>query len=176
MNFEKTLQNLNIKVYLDGADLDSIKEYSSMNVIHGFTSNPSLMSQSNISNYEDFIINTLSLINDKPISFEVVEDENSLIVEQAKEYQVCKKYLCKNTNSQHQISTCNKRIKRIIPLNITAILDKGQVLENSKISNLNQIYSQFLLVELLTRVLKEVLNAKNNYKTLWVSPMKFIFV
>ena len=84
MTLENTLQNLNIKVYLDGADLDSIKKYSSMNVIHGFTSNPSLMSQSNVSNYKDFIISTLSLINQKPISFEVVEDDIELMIEQAK--------------------------------------------------------------------------------------------
>ena len=134
MTLENTLQNLNIKVYLDGADLDSIKEYSSMNVIHGFTSNPSLMSKSNISNYKDFIINTLSLINEKPISFEVVEDDNESIIEQAKRIasfakNIYVKIPIVNTKGESCIPAIKELSELGIPLNITAILDKEQALE-----------------------------------------------
>ena len=41
MDLETILKKLNIKVYLDGADLDSIKKYANLDVIYGFTSNPS---------------------------------------------------------------------------------------------------------------------------------------
>lgn len=186
MTFENTLQNLNIKVYLDGADLGSIKEYSSMNVIHGFTSNPSLMSQSNISNYEDFILNTLGLINNKPISFEVVEDENTLIVEQAKRISSFAKNIyvkipIVNTKGESCIPAIKELSELGIPLNITAILDKDQALE--VIREIPSPKAEIILSIFAGRiadtgidpkgVFKEVINAKKNivnYKTLWASP------
>ena len=134
MEIEKILKNLNIKVYLDGADLDSIKKFAEMDVIHGFTSNPSLMSQSNISNYRDFITNTLSLINKKPISFEVVEDENNLIVEQAKRIanfanNIYVKIPIVNTKGISCIPAIKELSALGIPLNITAIMTSKQAIE-----------------------------------------------
>ena len=49
----KKIIDLNIEVYLDGADLDSMRQFSDNERINGFTSNPSLMYQNNISNYKD---------------------------------------------------------------------------------------------------------------------------
>ena len=64
-----------INIYLDGADIDDVKELSSQEIIKGFTSNPSLMTKSGITNYNDFIIKFLSVSNNKPVSFEVVSDD-----------------------------------------------------------------------------------------------------
>lgn len=186
MNFENTLKNLKIKVYLDGADLDSIKEYAGMDVIHGFTSNPSLMSQSNISNYKDFILNTLGLINNKPISFEVVEDENTRIVEQAKRIanfakNIYVKVPIVNTKGISCIPAIKELSELAIPLNITAILDKDQALE--VIRSIPNPQAEIILSIFAGRIadtgvdpkitFKEVVSAKNNihnYKTLWASP------
>ncbi len=186
MALENTLQNLNIKVYLDGADLDSIKKYSSMDVIHGFTSNPSLMSQSNISNYRDFIISTLSLINQKPISFEVVEDDNELIIEQAKRIasfakNIYVKIPIVNTKGVSSIPAIKELSELGIPLNITAILDKEQALEviraipSPKAEIILSIFAGRIADTGIDpkNIFKEVIKAKKNninYKTLWASP------
>ena len=37
------LKNMKIKIFADGANLDSIKEFNLNNNISGFTTNPSLM-------------------------------------------------------------------------------------------------------------------------------------
>ena len=186
MEIEKILKNLNIKVYLDGADIDSIKKFAEMDVIHGFTSNPSLMSQSNISNYKDFITNTLSLINEKPISFEVVEDENNLIVEQAKRIaNFAKNIYVKIPIVNTKGISCIPAIKELsalgIPLNITAIMTSKQAIEVMK--EVPNPSADIILSIFAGRIadtgrdpkltFKETISVKGNTKnfhTLWASP------
>ena len=185
MEIEKILKKLNIKVYLDGADLDSIKKYANMDVIHGFTSNPSLMSQSNISNYKDFITNTLGLINEKPISFEVVEDENDLIVEQAKRISFAKNIYVKIPIVNTKGISCIPAIKELsnlgVPLNITAIMTSKQAIEVMK--EVPNPSADIILSIFAGRIadtgrdpkmtFKETISVKadnQNYKTLWASP------
>ena len=43
------------KIFLDGADLGDVKAMSGDANISGFTSNPSLMTKSGITNYDEFI-------------------------------------------------------------------------------------------------------------------------
>ena len=186
MLLENTLKNLNIKVFLDGADLASIQEYASSDVIHGFTSNPSLMSQSNISNYKDFITSTLPLVNGKPISFEVVEDENPLIVEQAKRIAgYAKNIYVKIPIVNTKGVSCLPAIKELsnfgIPLNITAIMTSQQAIQ--VISEIPDPSSQIILSIFSGRIadtgidpkitFKDIIEANKNkvkYKTLWASP------
>lgn len=186
MEIEKILKNLNIKVYLDGADLDSIKKFAEMDVIHGFTSNPSLMSQSNISNYRDFITNTLSLINKKPISFEVVEDENNLIVEQAKRIanfanNIYVKIPIVNTKGISCIPAIKELSALGIPLNITAIMTSKQAIEvmqevpNPSVDIILSIFAGRIADTGRDPKLtfKETISAKGdkkNFQTLWASP------
>ena len=44
-----------MKIYLDTADIESIKSFKNSNIIKGFTTNPSLMRKSNINSYSKFI-------------------------------------------------------------------------------------------------------------------------
>lgn len=186
MEIEKILKNLNIKVYLDGADIGSIKKFAEMDVIHGFTSNPSLMSQSNISNYRDFITNTLSLINEKPISFEVVEDENNLIVEQAKRIanfanNIYVKIPIVNTKGISCIPAIKELSALGIPLNITAIMTSKQAIEvmqevqNPSVDIILSIFAGRIADTGRDPKLtfKETISAKGdkkNFQTLWASP------
>ena len=50
----------NTHIYLDGANLDDVKKLSNDDKISGFTSNPSLMFNSGIKNYDEFIIKLLN--------------------------------------------------------------------------------------------------------------------
>mgnify|MGYP001402394996 FL=1 len=74
----------NVKIYLDGADLNDVAELSSKEIISGFTSNPTLMAKSGINNYSEFIVKFLSLSNGKPVSFEVVSDDFDKMEQEAK--------------------------------------------------------------------------------------------
>ena len=77
------LDDLKISVYLDGANLEDIAEYSEYSQIKGFTSNPTLMAKAGINDYSTFIIECLKVLNGKPISFEVVSDDINEMYEQA---------------------------------------------------------------------------------------------
>ena len=81
------LDELKIKIFADGADIESIQKLNKLNYIQGFTTNPSLMKKAGINNYKDFAIDLLSKIKDKPISFEVFSDELAEMEIQTMKYQ-----------------------------------------------------------------------------------------
>jgi transaldolase len=66
---------LRIKVFADGADLDSILELAADPVVRGFTTNPTLMRKAGIEDYEGFARKVLDHVIDRPISFEVCADD-----------------------------------------------------------------------------------------------------
>ena len=68
----KMINNLNIKIFADGAEKNGILEMYSNPLISGFTTNPTLMKKAGIRNYKEFALDILSQIKDKPISFEVL--------------------------------------------------------------------------------------------------------
>jgi transaldolase len=74
---------MKIKIYADGADLAEIKKYANDDRISGFTTNPTLMRQSEVKNYRDFANELLALVGDKPISFEIFADDEYEIQKQA---------------------------------------------------------------------------------------------
>ena len=71
----KTINDLKIKIFADGADEKEMLDMSSKKLIKGFTTNPSLMNKAGIKDYESFAKKILSKITDKPISFEVFSDD-----------------------------------------------------------------------------------------------------
>lgn len=76
-------RKFSIKLFADGADRDSIVNRYQDPLISGFTTNPTLMKKSGITDYEKFAKDVLSVVKDKPISFEVFSDELAEMREQA---------------------------------------------------------------------------------------------
>jgi|TARA_B110000503_G_scaffold37140_1_gene60721 transaldolase len=72
-----------VMIYADGADYNNILDLYSNKMISGFTTNPTLMRQAGITNYELFAKKVLNIIKDKPISFEVFADEFDEMYRQA---------------------------------------------------------------------------------------------
>ena len=66
---------LRVKIFADGADLACMTALARDSRIHGFTTNPTLMRQAGIHNYEAFARDVLRAIPDRPISFEVFSDD-----------------------------------------------------------------------------------------------------
>ena len=53
----KILNDLKIKIFADGADLESIRKLNEIDYIKGFTTNPSLMKKAGIKDYKKFALN-----------------------------------------------------------------------------------------------------------------------
>ena len=71
----KKIENLNIKIFADGAEKTKMLELNSSPLIKGLTTNPTLMKKAGIVNYSEFCNDILNYVKDKPISFEVFSDD-----------------------------------------------------------------------------------------------------
>src|SRR5438552_1359812 len=68
------LEDLNVKIFADGADLDGILALADDPRISGFTTNPTLMWKAGLTDYQAFAQRLLERITERPISFEVFAD------------------------------------------------------------------------------------------------------
>jgi transaldolase len=73
-----------VKIYADGADLEGMIALAEQPHISGFTTNPTLMRKSGVSDYEGFARKVLEAITDRPISFEVFADDPAGMLRQAR--------------------------------------------------------------------------------------------
>jgi transaldolase len=78
-----TAADLRVKVFADGADLDAIGHLAADPTVKGFTTNPTLMRQARVDDYERFAHDALALVGDRPISFEVFSDDFDEMEKQA---------------------------------------------------------------------------------------------
>jgi transaldolase len=69
------IEDLDVKIFSDGADLDSILALAADPRISGFTTNPTLMWKAGLTDYEEFAKRLLERITVHPISFEVFADD-----------------------------------------------------------------------------------------------------
>jgi transaldolase len=79
----KTIEELRIRLFSDGADLPGILEMYARPWIRGFTTNPSLMRKAGVRNYEAFARSLLRAIPDRPVSLEVFADTEAEMEMQA---------------------------------------------------------------------------------------------
>jgi transaldolase len=129
-----SLQNLSVKIYADGADLEGMFSLYRDPLIKGLTTNPTLMRKAGIDDYEVFAKDVLQVVKTKPISFEVFSDEFPEMRRQAlkiRDWQenVFVKIPITNTRCQSSISLIKDLVTEKVPLNITAILTLNQVRE-----------------------------------------------
>jgi transaldolase len=126
------IDELNVKIFADGADRAGILEMYAKPFIKGLTTNPTLMRKAGVSNYESFARDVLSVIMDKPISFEVFSDEFDEMERQALKIaswgaNVYVKIPVTNTKSQPSYPLIKKLADRGIKLNVTALMTPMQV-------------------------------------------------
>lgn len=126
------LDALKIKIFSDSADLASIKELYQYPFVKGFTTNPSLMRKAGINDYEAFARNVLSLIKDRPFSFEVFADELDIMEQQAAYIatwgkNVNVKIPITNTQGKFTGPVIRRLAERGVVVNVTAIMTVQQV-------------------------------------------------
>ncbi|HEX5235961.1 MAG TPA: transaldolase [Silvibacterium sp.] len=80
----QAIDTLRIKLFSDGADLDSILTQYRNPRIKGFTTNPTLMRKAGILDYEAFARNLLRVIPNRPVSFEVFANDEQSMEDQAR--------------------------------------------------------------------------------------------
>ena len=128
------LKNLKIKIFSDGADIDSIKLSSSNPVIKGFTTNPTLMRKAGVTDYEAFAKEAIEIIGEKPISFEVFTDDIEEMLLQAKKIaswgnNVSVKIPVVNTQGLSTKSIISQLSAEGVVVNVTAIFSNAQIKE-----------------------------------------------
>ncbi len=75
---------MNVKIFADGADLTALAGLAADPRIEGFTTNPTLMRQAGVQDYERFAKEALNIVGSRPISFEVLADEFDEMLRQAR--------------------------------------------------------------------------------------------
>lgn len=126
------LENLKIKIFADGAGIESMIEMYHKPYIKGLTTNPTLMYKAGIKNYRAFANDVLSVIRDKPVSFEVFSDDFDEMIIQAKEIaswgsNVNVKIPITNSKGQETTSVIENLSNSGVILNITAVMTIAQV-------------------------------------------------
>jgi transaldolase len=128
------LDNLQVKIFADGADKDGMLNLYHNPVIKGLTTNPTLMRKAGIEDYESFARDILTEVKHKPISFEVFSDEFPEMKRQALKISgwqenVFVKIPITNSRGESSIPLITDLSAARVQLNITAILTLKQVRE-----------------------------------------------
>jgi transaldolase len=128
----KTLADLKIKIFADGADKAGMLSLYGNTLIKGMTTNPSLMRKAGITDYEAFAKDILQTVKDKPISLEVFTDEFAEMRKHALkisrwQQNVFVKIPISNTRRESSLPLIKELAQEGVRLNITAILTLEQV-------------------------------------------------
>lgn len=75
---------LRVKLFADGADVSAIEELAADTRICGFTTNPTLMRKAGVADYEGFARKVTTIVDDRPVSFEVFADDFAGMERQAR--------------------------------------------------------------------------------------------
>jgi transaldolase len=128
------LEDLQIQIFADGADLDAVRGLADDPLIKGFTTNPSLIRKSGAKDYLEFAKELVGIIPHRPVSIEVLSDEPNEIIRQAATLaslgdNVYVKVPIKNVAGKMQTALIKELHAMGVPLNVTAITTARQVSE-----------------------------------------------
>tara|TARA_B100001013_G_scaffold343022_1_gene269986 strand:- start:287 stop:991 length:705 start_codon:yes stop_codon:yes gene_type:complete len=124
--------DLNVKLFADGANKEGMLEMYANPIISGFTTNPTLMKIAGVEDYKSFALDILSLIKDKPISFEVFSDDYKDMKRQAMDIaswaeNVYVKIPITNTKAEPSVNLIDTLSSTGVKVNVTAIMTVKQV-------------------------------------------------
>jgi len=181
--------SLNIAIYADGADVRDMVAARDAGLVRGFTTNPTLMRKSGISDYESFAREALAATGGMPISFEVFADEFEEMERQAKLIatwgdSVSVKIPVTNTKGASSAELIRRLSAAGVKLNVTAILTLDQVREvvDALHPDTPAIVSVFAgrIADTgrdpvpLMREAKAICSAKPKAELLWASPRELL--
>ena len=184
-------QNLKVKLFADGADLKVIAQMTKNPLIKGFTTNPTLMRKSGVTDYKAFAQEVLKIVPDLPISFEVFSDDFSEMEEQAMEIaswgkNVYVKIPVTNTKAEFSGALVKQLASSGVQVNVTALMTTRQVEEVLKcLSNRTSSYVSVFAgrvadtgrdpMPLMAESVK-ILKANPKAELIWASPRELLNV
>jgi transaldolase len=186
-----SINELNVELFADGADLEGMLEMYSKPYIKGLTTNPTLMKKAGITDYTAFAREVLDRISDKPISFEVFSDELSEMLTQARKISswgenVFVKIPVTNTRRESTASIVKTLASEGVKLNVTALMTIEQVktindaLNPSVLSNVSIFAGRIADTGLdpmsIMKSSLEVVKSNTNCKIIWASPRELLNV
>ncbi len=185
----RSIDELKIKIFADGADYDGIVEMSKNPMVKGFTTNPSLIAKAGESDYEDYARRVVAAVPDRPVSFEVFADDFPTMIAQGRKIatwapNVNVKVPVTNTKGEFAGEVMKTLSGEGVVLNITALFTPAQVKAVSEVlaPDAQAIISVFAgriadtgvdpiptMVECL-----EILKARPKAELLWASTREFV--
>ncbi|MBI5381818.1 MAG: transaldolase [Opitutae bacterium] len=128
----RSLQDLKVQIYADGADKAGILDLYAKPYIKGLTTNPTLMKKAGIKDYEAFARDILQTVTAKPISLEVFSDEFPEMKRQGLKIagwgkNVFVKIPITNSRGESSLPLIRELAAQGVQLNITALLTLVQV-------------------------------------------------
>ena len=185
-----TVDDLKIKIFADGADLEGIAKLAKDPMIKGFTTNPTLMAKANGAMvYEEFAREVLEAVDGKAVSFEVFSDEFADMERQARLISswadnVYTKVPVTNTRGESAGELIRKLAADGVKLNVTALMTPAQASDVAAClkDGPESIISVFAgrvadtgrdPVPLMTEAL-EALAPYPNVELLWASPREIL--
>jgi len=185
----KRVEDLNVKLFADGAEKAGMLEMYAKPYIKGFTTNPTLMHKAGLTDYRGFALSIVQAIPDRDISFEVFSDEFEEMERQAREIarwgeNVYVKIPVTNTRRDPAYDLVRRLSHDGVKLNITAILTLEQVgcVVEAVTGGAPACISVFAgriadtgrdPVPLMTRAV-EILRPAPNAELIWASPRELL--
>jgi transaldolase len=186
---QKRINELKIKLFADGANIDGMVSMANLQYISGLTTNPTLMRKAGITDYQKFAKEVLEHIKDKPISFEVFSDDiNEMKIQGRKLAALGKNVNVKipitNTKGESTFDVVRYLGDLGISVNVTAIMTVNQVESiigaiNSETANYISVFAGRIAdtgqnpIPIMSECL-ELLNSKPNSELIWASPRELL--
>jgi transaldolase len=128
----RTLSDLKVKLFTDGADKAQIVAMAKQPWIAGFTTNPSLLKKAGVADYEAYARDLVAAVPDRHISFEVFSDDIEEMVAQGRVIatwgkNVHVKLPVSNTRGETLFDAVRALSRDGVKINMTAIFTSDQV-------------------------------------------------
>ncbi|HGK7741827.1 TPA: transaldolase [Streptococcus pyogenes] len=178
-------KKLNVKVFSDGAVLETMLKDLQTGLVTGFTTNPSLMKKAGISSYIGFAKEVLAKITDYPVSFEIFADDLASMEKEAEKIaslgdNVYVKIPVTTSTGESTCPVIQKLSAKGIKLNVTAIftIEQTQAVVDHLTAGVPAIVSVFAgriadtgvdpmpIMEEALRICRQ----KEGVELLWASP------
>lgn len=123
---------LKIKIFADGADIEEMKREYEKGYVSGFTTNPTLMKKAGVLDYIKFAKEAVRLIPVLPLSFEVFADDFATMEKEAEALSIIGgnvyvKIPITNSKGESSIPLIRKLSEKGMRLNVTAVFTLDQV-------------------------------------------------
>jgi transaldolase len=183
------LDDLKIKIFADGANLEEMVTLAQKYFISGLTTNPTLLRKAGVLDYEIFARSVLDKITTLPISFEVFSDNLDEMISQGQKIaawgeNVYVKIPITNTKGVSTSRVVSSLANQGIKVNITALMTSLQVeqIAESLNPNIPSYVSVFAgrvadtgvdPIPLMKQSIN-ILKPNNNAELIWASPRELL--